>query len=67
MKKELNEMCKQYLEMNGIKSKFFAAWIDCDYSRCLKWLNGERSIDRDQEDLAKRFIAGEYLTSASEL
>ncbi len=65
--KELNEICKEYLEANGIMVKFFARWIGCDYSRCGKWLNGERSIDRDQAEMAKRFLKGEYITPPEEI
>ena len=36
---DLRQMVSMYLRTNGIKTKFFAQYIECDYARCVKCLN----------------------------
>ena len=38
---DLRQMVSMYLRTNGIKTKFFAQYIECDYARCVKCLKGE--------------------------
>jgi plasmid maintenance system antidote protein VapI len=65
--KSLNQVAKKYLEVNGIKIKYFADYIGCDKSNCTHWFNGERKITTEQRIKVHEFLSGKYLTTSDEI
>lgn len=63
----LNELVNMYLEKNGISCKFFADYIGCEYTKCNKWLKGERKLNANQTKKTHEFLQGNFLTSVNEL
>lgn len=60
--KNLNEITRKYLKLNGVSATFFARWIGCDRSKCQKWLTGDRKLSADQETKVLEFLSGKWIT-----
>lgn len=56
-----------YLQKNGISCKFFADYIGCEYTKCNKWLKGERKLNSEQIMKTHEFLKGNFLKSVNEL
>lgn len=65
--KNLNDIVNVYLEKNGIQHKFFADYIGCEYSKCNKWLNGQRKLNMEQIRKTYEFLQGDFLKSVDDI
>ena len=65
--KNLNDICRAYLENNGISQTFCAEWCGCERSRFQKWLSGQRPIDKEIEKNVLLFLRGDYLVTLDDL
>lgn len=65
--KNFNKVVWKYLQANGIKTRFFADYIGCEYSRCARWFSGERKLSPEQMQKAIEFITGRFLTPVDEI
>lgn len=63
----LNQLVDIYLQKNGISCKFFADYIGCEYTKCNKWLKGERKLNSEQIMKTHEFLKGNFLKSVNEL
>ena len=63
----LNKIVEIYLQKNGIKTNFFAEYIGCEYTKCAKWLKGERKLNSEQIKKTYSFLEGEHLKSIKKL
>lgn len=67
MAKELNQIVKAYLKANGIQYKYFAKYIDCEYIKCTKWLNGKAFLSIEQLKKVHEFLDGAYRKEVHEV
>lgn len=63
----LNQIVDLYLQKNGITTKYFAEYIGCEYTKCAKWLKGERKLNREQIRKTHEFLTGKFLKPVNEL
>lgn len=63
----LNQVTNKYLEENGITIRFFAEYINCEYTRCAKWLKGERNLSPKQIERTHIFLSGKFLKSVDQI
>ena len=63
----LNQIANLYLQKNGITTKYFAEYIGCEYTKCAKWIKGERKLNSDQIKKAHEFLQGNFLKSVKEI
>lgn len=63
----LNQVVVLYLQKNGITTKYFAEYIGCEYTKCTKWLKGERKLDANQIKKTHEFLQGNFLQSVDEI
>ena len=52
----LNELVKMYLEKNGMRVRFFAEYIDEEYTATQKWLKGQYNFRPDVIKRIHRFL-----------
>lgn len=64
----LNELVNKFLEGNGISIRFFALKINCEYTKCTRWLKGEKVyLNKEQLKTVHEFLAGKYLKTLEEI
>ena len=63
----LNIIVERYLEENGIKIKFFADYIGCEFTKCSRWFKGERKLNSEQIRKTHEFLQGNFLKSVDEI
>lgn len=63
----LNQVADRYLEKNGITARFFANYIGCEYTRCCKWLKGERKLTPKQIIKAHEFLTGNFIKTVDQI
>lgn len=63
----LNQITNKYLEENGISCKYFANYIQCEYTKCTKWLKGERRLNSSQIKKVHEFLQGKFLKTVDEI
>lgn len=63
----LNEIAEKYLQKNGITIKFFADYIGCEFTKCSRWLKGERKLNPQQIRKTHEFLQGNFLKSVDEI
>ena len=63
----LNQVVDLYLQKNGITAKYFAEYIGCEYTKCVKWLKGERKLNTNQIKKTHEFLQGNFLKSVDEI
>lgn len=63
----LNQITNLYLQKNGITTKYFAEFIGCEYTKCAKWLKGERKLNSEQIKKTHEFLHGNFLESVENI
>lgn len=63
----LNQVVDLYLQKNGITTKYFAEYIGCEYTKCTKWLKGERRLNTSQIKKVHEFLQGNFLKTVDEI
>ena len=63
----LNQIVDLYLQNNGITVKCFAEYINCEYTKCAKWLKGERKLNSEQIKKTHEFLQGKFLKSVENI
>lgn len=63
----LNQVVEKYLEENGISIRFFAKYINCEYTKCAKWLKGERKLTPKQVEKTHVFLNGKFLKTVDQI
>lgn len=64
---DLRQMVSMYLRTNGIKTKFFAQYIECDYARCVKCLKGEGKFTSGEIRKIYDFLDGKHLVPMDQI
>ncbi len=65
---KLNQIVDLYLKENGIATKHFASYINCEYTKCTKWLKGEyKKLNSEQIRKTHEFLDGNFLKSVQEI
>ena len=62
--KNLNQLVARYLELNGIRMQFFAAFIGCEHSRCSRWLRGQGKLNPIELKRTHDFLEGKHIKTA---
>ena len=55
---DLKQVVETYLRENGIKKEFFAKYIGCDSTKCIRWFKGERKFNAEQIKKVHEFLSG---------
>lgn len=63
----LNQVVNKYLEENGITIRFFSEYINCEYTKCSKWLKGERNLSPKQKMKVHDFLNGMFLKTVDQI
>lgn len=63
----LNQVVDLYLQKNGINTRCFAEYIGCEYTKCTRWLRGERKLNSDQIEKTHEFLRGKFLKTVDEI
>lgn len=63
----LNQVVNRYLGENGIMIRFFSEYIGCEYTRCAKWLKGERKLTPKQIEKTHEFLKGSFLKTVDQI
>lgn len=65
---KLNQIVDLFLQKNGITTKYFATYINCEYTKCTKWLKGEcKKLNSEQIRKTHEFLDGHFLKSVQEI
>lgn len=60
----LNQIVELFLRKNGITSKYFASYIGCEYTKCVRWIRGEhKKLNNEQIRKTHEFLDGNFLKS----
>ena len=65
--RDLRQIVSKYLDRNGIKTKFFAAYIGCEYGKCVKKLKGEGRFTSSEIQKIYDFLDGKHLISVEQI
>lgn len=65
--RDLRQIISKYLDKNGIKTKFFAAYIGCEYGKCVKKLKGEGRFTSSEIQKIYDFLDGKHLISVEQI
>lgn len=63
----LNQVTETYLRENGIKKEFFAKYIGCDNTKCIRWFKGERRLSVEQIKKVHEFLSGKHIKTVEEV
>lgn len=64
---KLNQIVEVYLRENGIKKEFFAKYIGCDNTKCIRWFKGERRLSVEQIKKVHEFLSGKHIKTVEEV
>lgn len=64
---KLSQVVESYLHENGIKKEFFARYIGCDNTKCIRWFKGERRLNSEQIKKVHDFLAGNHIKTVDEV
>lgn len=64
---DLKQVVETYLRENGIKKEFFAKYIGCDSTKCIRWFKGERKFNAEQINKVHEFLSGKHIKTVDEI
>lgn len=65
--RDLRQTVSLYLDRNGIKTKFFAKYIGCEYGKCVKKLKGEGKFTSSEIGKIYDFLDGKHLVTMEQI